>query len=103
MTEQEHEEREWADIALREENARLLEDIGHHKKVIDNLSRDWLYWKGRCERFIEENKRLREALEPFAGRIDDLEKSPLTKHACATLVEIEHLRAARAAIGEGAE
>lgn len=43
---------------LREENARLLEDIGHYKKVIDNLSRYWLYWKDRCERFIEENARL---------------------------------------------
>lgn len=51
----------------------------------------------------EENARLREALKPFAARIDNLEKSPLTKYACATLVEIEHLRAARAAIREGGE
>lgn len=52
-------------------------------------------------RLREENERLREALKPFAARLDELEKSPLTKYACATSVEIDHLRAARAAIREG--
>ena len=63
---------------LREENARLLEDIGQYKKVIGNLSRDWLYWKGRCEQFIEENARLRSI---FATKVrppfdDDLAGEP---------------------------
>ena len=48
-----------------------------------------------------EASQLREALKPFANRLDELEKSPLTKYACATSVEIDHLRAARAAIREG--
>ena len=52
-------------------------------------------------RLREENAQLRVALIPFAARLDELEKSPLTKYACATQVEIEHLRAARAAIREG--
>jgi len=48
----------------------------------------------------EENARLLEALKPFAARLDELEKMKASKYACATPVEIEHLRAARAAIRE---
>ena len=49
----------------------------------------------------EENARLREALEPFAARLDELEKSRVAKYIFATYVEVEHLRAAAAAIREG--
>ena len=79
--------------ALEEENARLLEDIGHHKKVIDNLSRDWLHWKGRCEQFIEENARLREALNgwqkwwelPWEGKRPDFAELVYRRAAAAIL------------------
>ena len=50
---------------------------------------------------LRENARLRDALQPFAARLDELEKMKASKYACATSVEIEHLRAAAAAIREG--
>ena len=49
----------------------------------------------------EENARLRVALKPFAERLDEIEKVKASKYACATSVEIEHLRAAAAAIRDG--
>lgn len=89
--------------ALEEENALMLEDIGHYKKVIENLSRDWLHWKGRCEQFIEENARLREALKPFVPETQWIDPDIPDTRPIDVMVLAGEIRAARAAIREGGE
>jgi hypothetical protein len=49
----------------------------------------------------EENERLRDALQPFVDRLEVLEETIAHKYAIATNIDVEHLRAARAALQDG--